>query len=547
MKNKQIVLIVDDTPENLMVLGNLLETHYEVRIATNGYDAIDSVNASAPDLILLDILMPGMGGYEVCRKLKSDPATKMIPIIFISALGMSEQKVEAFREGAVDYITKPFQADEVVARVRTHLQLSRMEELKHEITERVRAEEQLTEQNIHLEQQYEALRQLNEKLYETNHYLEIAKSHAEESEQLKTAFISNISHEIRTPLNGIIGFSELLQNESFANEKITYYTDVIMKCSDRLLETVNNILDISKIETGLIEIEINQFSINSLFTELHHLFQPSASEKKLKLNFINANNNDIIFTSDEHKLHQILINLLNNAIKFTSSGTIDFGYKPQDESMLFYVRDTGRGVSRVMQERIFEHFRQGETSMSRGYEGSGLGLSICKGLVKILNGSIWLESEVNNGSSFYFTLPFIPTKENDQSDQIQAETTETVNQGKILIVEDDLFSYKLLKEYFTDTHFVIIHAENGKIAVELVKDTPDIDLVLMDIKMPIMDGYEAAQQIKQIRPELPIIAQSAFAFKNEIQNILTSGCNDYISKPINKIELWTLLDKYIKP
>jgi signal transduction histidine kinase len=543
MEKKQVILIVDDTPENLRVLGDLLEVDYEVRIATNGIDALETVNVSAPDLILLDILMPGMGGYEVCRKLKENPETQIIPIIFISALGMSEQKVEAFSEGAVDYITKPFYTDEVLARVRTHLQLSKMEALKHEIAVRKQAEELLNQQNNKLEAQFEELKVLNEELERTNQNLEVSKARAEENDRLKTAFLQNVSHEIRTPLNGIIGFSDLLQDVEITQGNIVAYTKIIKQSSNRLLETVDNILAISKIETGQIYSQKSSFSLNGLISELFNFYSPLAKEKSISLQY--KKNENIIIYTDEFKLHQIFINLINNAIKFSLNGTIDFGFDITNETITCYVKDTGIGISNDMIDIVFERFRQGSFKTTRGYEGAGMGLSICKGYVELLGGTIWIESGINEGTSVYFTIPNSKTNAINQSNRNEPNQLLIAMQGTILIVEDDITSFLLFEQIFERTQCSILHAENGEIAVDLVKKNPDITVILMDMKMSVMDGFEATKIIKKIRPSLPIIAQSAYAFGSEIEKIKSVGCDHYVSKPIKVADLLKIVSKYI--
>jgi len=543
MEKKQVILIVDDTPENLRVLGDLLEVDYEVRIATNGKDALEIVKISAPDLILLDVLMPGMGGYEVCRKLKENPETKIIPIIFISALGMSEQKVEAFREGAVDYITKPFYTEEVLARVRTHIQLSKLDALKHEIAVRKQAEELLNQQNTTLEAQFDELKVLTEELELSNRNLEISKARAEENDRLKTAFLQNISHEIRTPLNGIIGFSDLLQDEKITQVDVVTFTKIIKQSSNRLLETVNNILTISKIETGQISTLKSSFSLNGLIAELFNFYSPLAKEKGLDIQY-KKNESTFIYT-DESKLHQIFINLINNAIKFSSNGTINFGFDITNEMVTCYVKDNGIGISKDMFDIVFERFRQGSFKTTRGYEGAGMGLSICKGYVELIGGSIWIESEINEGTSVYFTIPYSKTNAINPSNINESDQQFKVLHGIILIVEDDINSFFLLEQIFERTQCSIVHAENGEIAVELVQKMPEITLILMDMKMPVMDGFEATRIIKKIRPSLPIIAQSAYAFGSEIDKIKSVGCDHYVSKPIKAADLLKIVSKYM--
>ncbi|MCX6153159.1 MAG: PAS domain S-box protein [Candidatus Kapabacteria bacterium] len=377
--------------------------------------------------------------------------------------------------------------------------------------------------------------------------LQIAKAKAEESDRLKTAFLQNMSHEIRTPLNGIIGFSELLRSDDLTVADIQEYSGLIQQSGHRLIEIVNNILDISKIETGQLKIQHKTFSLNNLVKDIYNFFIPIANAKNIKLNYqISA---DIIVDSiitDNTKLNQILTNLINNALKFTEKGRVDFGYEIKDNFIEFYVRDTGIGIAKELHHKIFERFIQGDISVSRGYEGAGLGLAICEALVEMLGGKIWLESEINRGATFYFNIPLIT------DDKIEANQTKkqirSLNQSqlKILIVDDDHTSYLYMRSVLKKNNYFVLYADNGKLCLEILKENPDIALILMDIKMPIMDGFTATKEIKLFRPDIPIIAQTAYAFTEEKKNILTAGCDDYISKPYEKAVLLNLIEKYLQ-
>jgi len=413
-----------------------------------------------------------------------------------------------------------------------------------DITERKNNEMLLIDQNRLLENQHNQNMLLNEVLTTTNLDLEIAKVKAEESDKLKTAFLQNMSHEIRTPLNGILGFSSLLQDENIAKNEIKEFTAIIQQSGNRLLEIVNNVLDISKIETGQLTVKNSVFLINSIFSDLLTFFTPLADSKNVELFYHNLDDTKRLIYSDESKLNQIFTNLINNAIKFTTSGRIDYGYEIKEYEIQFYVKDTGIGIPEEYYEKIFDRFIQVDLKITRGYEGAGLGLSICKGLVELLGGNIWLESEVGKGTTFYFTIPLHDDFVNKNIEIKESDNQVKINHGTILIAEDDWTSFHYLGSLLKNSEVTILHAENGKKAVEFVEKMPDLRLVLMDIKMPIMNGIEATKLIKQIRPDLPIIAQTAYAFSSEKEEILSIGCNDYISKPISKEHLLKLIEKY---
>lgn len=410
-----------------------------------------------------------------------------------------------------------------------------------DITDRKRAEEELVEKNIELERQYEEYVQLNEVLRETNYGLEFAIKKAEESDRLKTAFLQNMSHEIRTPLNGILGFSHLLQADDISKEDIKEYTGIIQQSGNRLLNIINAVLDISKIETKQIAVSNKSFSLHSMLSDLYSFFTPIAAKKNLEMNyFIQRLNNNGLIDTDDIKLNQILTNLINNAIKFTQKGKIDFGYEVKGNCIEFFVRDTGIGISLEHQEKIFERFMQVDSKITKCFEGVGLGLAICKGLVELLGGSIWVVSEADKGSTFYFSIPYQPAIETEKIKPVEDKTIDFPRKT-ILIAEDDETSFAYLSKVLEKEQFNLLHAVNGEEAVQFVKNNPEIDFVLMDIRMPVMNGFEAAKLIKAMRPDLRIIAQTAYAFSQEREEILASGCDDYLSKPIDTLKLKKLL------
>lgn len=374
--------------------------------------------------------------------------------------------------------------------------------------------------------------------------LKAAKEKAEESDRLKSAFMANMSHEIRTPMNGILGFADLLKSPNLSGESQQKYIEIIEMSGRRMLDIINDLIDISKIESGQLEIKKETVHIHELMDELYTFFTPEAKLRGIDLNMhYNLPSHIRNIETDKTKLAQIITNLIKNALKFTShGGYINFGCRIQGGNQLyFYVKDNGMGVRKELQQKIFDRFRQGDISNKDIHEGVGLGLSITKALVELLGGEIGLESEPIKGSMFYFTLPYhsILGEEESETGDLKSFSAEfpSVN---ILIAEDDQPSYFLLKEILEQNNIHSYHVNNGKEAVEMLRTHSDINMVLMDVKMPVMDGIEAAQEIKKIRSEVPIIAQSAFVNENDIQNAMDAGCNDYITKPI-KISI--LLDK----
>ena len=387
------------------------------------------------------------------------------------------------------------------------------------------------------------------------HALIKSKEKAEESDRLKSAFLANISHEIRTPMNGIIGFSELLKNPRIRDAEMHDYTSIISKSCSRMLNIINDLIDISKIESGQMVLNISDFNINEQTNYLLNFFRPSAEEKGLKISGRNTLPDDkAIIRTDKDKVLGIITNLINNAIKFTKNGSIEFGYEKKGEIVEFYVSDSGVGIHVKNRETIFERFRQGEDSLNRNYEGAGLGLYISKEYVKMLGGKIWFESNdgilpFNEGTTFYFTIPL--DDEPDNANLINDNNSEgdaglRVENLKVLIAEDDEPSALFLSRIMNFCSREILVARNGKEAVKLYLDNPDLDLIMMDIKMAEMDGYEATRQIRQLNKEIVIIAQTAYAQKGDRQLSIEAGCTDYITKPINKDELLALINKHCK-
>lgn len=375
-----------------------------------------------------------------------------------------------------------------------------------------------------------------------------AKEKAEESDRLKSAFLTNMSHEIRTPMNGILGFAELLKEPNLSSDDLQDYIQVIQISGERMLNTINSIMDISKIESGLIQIDIGEADINEKMEFTYKFFKPEAHIKGLQLILkTSLPDKEAFIKTDNEKVFGILTNLVRNAIKFTFDGSIEFGYEKKGDYLEFFVKDTGVGIPDNQKELIFERFRQGSESHDRGYEGSGLGLSITKTYVTMLGGKIWVESEEGTGSTFYFTIPYntVAKEEMELLNTVTQEHKEIqLNSLKILIVEDDEISYSLLTRMLRNINKKVLHAITGVEAVEACRNNPDIDLVLMDIRMPKMDGNEATRQIRQFNKDVIIIAQTAFAFEGDREKAMEAGCNDYISKPINRDFLLALIQKY---
>lgn len=376
----------------------------------------------------------------------------------------------------------------------------------------------------------------------------IEKEKALKSDQLKSAFLANMSHEIRTPMNGIIGFSQLLRKDELSDEKRIRYISIINECSNRLMNIVNDILDISKLETGQVELIIEPVDLDLLINQLVMFFEPKAKEKRIKILTGNQlDDKSIIVNTDYSKLWQILNNLISNAIKFTNTGYVKISFQIINDRVKFCVEDTGIGISPEYHDKIFERFRQVEVTTVRNYGGNGLGLAISKYLVELLGGKIWLESEFGKGSNFYFTIEQQILIEKPLIESAKKEESLIANKVvdfTILIAEDEETNFLFLKEVFTDEKNNVIHAHNGQEAIEICRSNSKINLVLMDIKMPLLDGFNAAKQIKLWKPQLQIIAQTAYAHSSDKDKVIKEGFDDYIAKPIKLLDIQKLIEKY---
>ncbi len=388
---------------------------------------------------------------------------------------------------------------------------------------------------------------------ESEESLRVAKEKAEEADRLKSAFLSNMSHEIRTPMNAIVGFSQLLGNSAISDEKKQVFIEQINLNSDSLMQLIEDIIYVSKIEAGKVEIKKSMCLMNSVLDELHTSFV----EHKRRMGkdhiglIVEKSIKDECFSmlTDIQRFKQVFSNLIGNAIKFTEEGTVTFGYEIKDDNtLLFYVKDTGLGINSEKLKHIFDRFTKVSATKTKLYGGTGLGLSISQHLVQLLGGEMWAESKEDEGSVFYFTHPF--QGENMKSEPIIIDENKNIDMSlentNILIAEDEQMNYFFLQEALIPTGAKIKWAKNGQEAVNLVESSSEFDVVLMDMKMPIMDGYEATSRIKKMKPLLPVIAQTAYAMPEEQEKGFLAGCDSYLSKPVDPDLLISTIRKHLK-
>ncbi len=520
------ILIVDDTPENLGVLFDYLnQVGFTVLVAQSGEDALELIGETVPDVILLDILMPGMDGFETCRKIKQMEKKADIPVFFVSSLSDTVDKVKGFEAGGVDYITKPVQHEEMLARISIHLHLHWLQK-------------ELEEKNAHLWQEIIERKQ--------------AEAKAEAASRAKSEFLANMSHEIRTPMNAIMGFSEILDSR-IEDPQLKHYLSLIRSAGRSLLGLINDILDLSKIEAGKMKLEYQPVSARVLFNEIAEIFSQKVAEKHLDF-FIETDPflPESLFL-DEIRMRQILFNLVGNAVKFTDSGYIRMAVRilcvienQNAVDLVFSVEDTGIGIPDDQKERVFGAFEQ-QAGQSSRYGGTGLGLAITRRLVEMMNGSIAVQSIPGKGSVFTIHLKNIGIAGNIAHMQKEMFTEAIVFDPAVILIADDVpDNLALLRTWLAEYDLNVIEAENGSQALEMAKDHRP-DLILMDIKMPGLNGKEVIRILKsdEKTKHIPIIAVTAFAMK-ESEEELKSVCDGYVKKPVSKNDLFMQLSRFLK-
>ncbi len=561
-KTIRVLFIEDSEDDVLLEMNELSSTGHNIiykRVETP-VDFNKALNEKTWDCIISDYSMPYFSGLAALTELKKSGMD--IPFILVSGVIGENTAVEAMKAGSHDYIMKS-QLSRLLPAVEREMREAKVRRQKQIVVKALRESERNLKQQI---KDYQALNveyfALNEELKKSLEHIQkinadlvTAKEKAEESDRLKSAFLSTMNHELRTPLNHILGFSDLILS-GVNPEAIKEYVQKIRSSGKALLSIIEEIFDLALVEQSEIKVRRKSFALMDLFDEnklsFNELLHSSGKDEQIKLHFRpDSKYLQSYILSDRNKINQVLINLFKNALKFTSSGTIEFGFTmPEKNKIKFYMKDTGIGIPGDKQEIIFDWFRQGDDTHSRQYSGVGIGLSLAKKISQVLNGKLTVDSEPGKGSTFFFTLPVelsetvIPASpEATQTPQYFELNLDTKT---ILIVEDDPLSRSLIRSYLKKTNARTIEADEGSEAIRKWHGNPSIDLILMDLKMPGMDGFVATHLIKTEKPDLPIVALTAYSSAEDKSKALEAGCDSIITKPVERSVLLKEISKTLK-
>ncbi|MDU9049744.1 MAG: response regulator [Candidatus Electrothrix sp. Rat3] len=535
MSKTHTLLIIDDIVDNLMLLGEAMSSEYKIKVATSGVQGLElAVQNPKPDLILLDIMMPGIDGYEVCRRLKADNRTKHIPVIFLSALDKESDELQGLDAGAVDFITKPFKLEVVRARINTQLELLRMRQ-----------------------------------------QLQTARLKAEAASQSKSVFLANMSHEIRTPMSAIMGMTDLAL-EKASDPQQHSYLETVKLSADSLLALINDILDFSKIEAGQMELDEHPFLLAEAIEAAMRTVSILSKEKGLEIILEIAPDVPVAVAGDSLRFRQIILNLLSNAIKFSEKGVIRIkvtlehaGF--ETTTLRVSVIDQGVGIQEDKIGFIFSAFSQADSSVSRKFGGTGLGLAICRQLCELMDGTIRVESEYGKGSTFSFVVMFGATSQDNIRKKNKNSEIMRIRPVRILLVEDNAANRFLIRVVLEKFKHEVIEAVDGIEALHIMLED-HFDLILSDVQMPKLDGYRftriirACEEGKELDPDLAdkldsdlisrlrrqlhgkhrlIISMTANAMSGDKEKCFIAGMDDYLTKPLNQEELAVTLTRWL--
>ena len=536
---KETILVVDDTVSVADYVQYILEERgYKTIIASNGTQAMVMALEYRPDLILLDIMLPDIDGYTICSQLKADRKTREIPVVFLSALNSQFDKIKAFKCGAVDFVTKPIQAEELTARVKSHLTISTLNRALQSSNRDL--ETLVSERTKELEDSNKKLAEINARLEKTIGDYRTAQERAANDDEYKAKMLSKLSHEILNDTNVIVGFSDIIKITD-DRDKLVEYSDCIRESAGCLVSAINTVQEYNNVIIGKTVVNMQRVNIGTVLGGVCQNFTAMAQARNIKISVNNENSDGAEIFTDEMMLTSILSKLLDNALKFSDNGSVEIGASNSGGSAVFYVRDNGIGIPPDLIDTVLEPFVRGTKVCDTFKRGLGLGLSIVKEYVARLNGELWFDSSPGKGSIFYVSLP-VNNNGKVASDNLSAIRFDGVS---VLVGEDDDVSFVLLSETLRKYAVKALRAKTGKELFELYRQNSDVQMVISNLKLPMMSGSEAMKLIRKMSPSITTVAQIPYFSAEDKRAFAESGCDCYIDRPANDLQVRELLAKYL--
>ena len=536
----QTILVVDDSkPVSEYVQVVLEERGYKTITANNGSQAMVMAVEYRPDLILLDIMMPDVDGYTICSQLKADRKTRDIPVIFLSALNSQFDKIKAFKCGAVDFVTKPIQVEELTARVKSHLTISRLNRALQSSNRDL--ESLVSERTKELEDSNKKLAEINARLEKTIGDYRAAKERAANDDEYKAKMLSKLSHEILNDTNIIVGFSELIKVTD-DRERQNEYADCIKESAGSLVAAINAVQEYNNVIIGRTTVNMQRVNIGALLHGVCQKFAGKAQKRGIDIAVNNEFSDGAEIFTDEMMLTSILNKIISNSLKYSEKGPIEIGASNNGGMAVFYVRDCGIGIGPDVIDHVLEPFVRGVKICDNSSKGLGLGLSIVKEYVQRLNGEIWFDSSPGVGTIFYISLPV-----NSGNGKVAADDLTSISFGgtSVLVGEDDDVSFALLNETLRKYAVKALRAKTGKELFELYRQNSDVQMVISNLKLPMMNGSEAMKLIRKMSPSIITVAQIPYFSAEDKRAFSESGCDCYIDRPANEQQVRELLSKYL--
>lgn len=535
----QTILVVDDSkPIAEYVQVVLEERGYKTIAANNGNQAMVMAVEYRPDLILLDIMMPDIDGYTICGQLKADRKTRDIPVIFLSALNSQFDKIKAFKCGAVDFVTKPIQVEELTARVKSHLTISKLNRALQSSNRDL--ESLVSERTKELEESNKKLADINARLEKTITDYRTAKEREASDDDYKAKILSKLSHEILNDTNIIVGFSELVKVTEDHN-RLVEYANCIKSSAENLVAAINTVQEYNNVIIGRTKVSMKRVNIGTLLHGVCQKFTSKALERNIDIAVNNEFSDGAEIFTDEMMLSSILSKIIANSLKYSEKGPIEVGASNNGGMAVFYVRDCGIGIGPDVIDHVLDPFVRGIKICDNSNRGLGLGLSIVKEYVQRLNGEIWFDSSPGVGTIFYISLPV------NSNGKVTTEGTTSISFDgtSVLVGEDDDVSFALLNETLHKYGVKALRAKTGKELFELYRQNSDVQMVISNLKLPMMNGSEAMKLIRKMSPSIITVAQIPYFSAEDKRAFSESGCDCYIDRPANDLQVRELLAKYL--